>query len=321
MIFQEPLTTPIRDGGVVTQAFSKAGIELRFDRLKDPKRFSVEFKAYPMGGAQLVCTKWATDAWLRAALPDRVAVMVNPPGSTPSVFTISGDSIAASTRTAPILQPERKVNVFRPANAPLLVLSVHLKDLERLLRDITRTDPGRIEFESGLNLESSEGERFQRLVTFALEELSANPSALDNPIMRRQLDELILSGILSFPGAHHRLIDRSNSSVGAAVVRRAEEFMEANVDQPIGMSDVAAACDCSRTKLFLAFQRERAWTPLQFLVRRRMERARRRLLAPTPNITVTMVSLDCGYASVSRFAQEYRRLFGEMPSMTLNRGR
>ena len=321
MTADDPAPTPIRDVEEVVHAFSNAGIDIRLDRIKDQKHFSVEFKAYPMGGTQLVRTRWATDAWMKAKFTDRLGVIVNPCGSTPSIFTISGDTVAASTGTAPVVQPERDINVFRPAETPLLVLSADLKDLERLFRDITRTDPGHLDFESVLNLETPAGRRLQRIVNFALEELTAHPSALDNPIVRRQLDDLVLAGILSFPGAHHRLIERSDGSVGAAVVRRAEEFMEANVGQPIGMSDVAAACGCSRTKLFLAFQQEREWTPLQFLVRRRMEWARRALLTPTRRMTVTAVALDCGYASVSRFAQEYRKLFGETPSVTLNRSR
>ena len=97
--------------------------------------------------------------------------------------------------------------------------------------------------------------------------------------------------------------------------------MQANVGRPIAMSDVAAECGCSRTKLFEAFKREREWTPLQFLVRQRMERARRRLMAPTEELSVTTVSLDCGYANLSRFAQEYKKIYGEVPSMTLNRSR
>ena len=320
-MLEETVTAPIRDAEEVVQAFSNAGIELRLDRTKNTGAFSVEFKAYPLGGAQLVRTKWATDSWMRAELTDHMAVMVSPSGDTPSLFTISGDRIPASSRTAPVIQPGRNINVFRPAQAPLLVLSADLKELERYFREISRTDAEHLEFESGLNLKSPEGRRLQRLVNFALGELSANPSALDNPIVRRQLDDLVLSGLLSFPGSHHRLLEHTNSTVGSAVVRRAEEFMEAHVGDPIGMSDVAAACDCSRTKLFLAFKHERPWTPLQFLVRRRMEWARRHLLAPAPGTTVTKISLDCGYVSSSRFSQEYRNFYGETPSMTLRRSR
>ncbi len=38
-------------------------------------------------------------------------------------------------------------------------------------------------------------------------------------------------------------------------------------------------------------------------------------------LTVTRVALNCGYASLSRFTQEYRKLYGETPSMTLSRNR
>ena len=168
---------------------------------------------------------------------DRVAVVVNLYGSAPSIFTVSGDKVAASTRTAPVIQPEKRIGIFRPAGTPLLVLSASLKELERLLGEIAGIHPARLDFEPGLNLESPEGRRLQRLISFSLGELSANPRALDNTILRR------------------------------------------------------------------------------------MERARRRLPAPTPGTTVTRVSLDCGSTTLSRFAQEYRRLFGETPSMSLNRSR
>lgn len=314
--------TPIRDVEGAVQAFSTAGVDLRVDRLKDPSAFSLKIEVVQMGAAELVSTQWGTDNWLRVELPGHVAVVVNPVRGTPSLFTTSGDSVVATTTTAPILQPQREVKIFRPADSPVWVLSAHIRDLDRLFREIIGSDRGGLDFESGLNRESPEGRRFQRLVDFALEELRVNPLAVDNPIIRRQLNDAVLGGILSLPGKHHRLlIDRPSSSVGSAVVRRAEEFMEAHVDRPIGMSDVAAACECSRTKLFLAFKRERLWTPLQFLVRQRMERARRLLLAPTQSVTVTRVALDCGYASLSRFTQEYRKLYGETPSMTLRRSR
>ena len=258
---------------------------------------------------------------MRVHLSGRIAVILNPTGAVPSLFTTSGETVVASTQTAPILLPDREIKVFRPTQSPLFVLSADIKDLERLFRDVTGHDRGRLEFELVLNRESPEGKRFQRLVNFAVGELNSEPSALDNPIFRRQFDDLILGGLLLLPGEHHRLINRSSGRVASAVVRRAEEFMQANVGRPIAMSDVAAECGCSRTKLFEAFKREREWTPLQFLVRQRMERARRRLMAPTEELSVTTVSLDCGYANLSRFAQEYKKIYGEAPSMTLNRSR
>ena len=313
--------TLIRDPDEAAEAFSKAGIDPQFERLKDRKAFSLDFKIYPMGGAQLVCTEWGTDIWLRASFTDRMAVMVSPDDFTPSVFTVSGESIPASTRSAPIMQPGRRIDVFRPEKTPLLVLSADLKDLQRLFRDITGIDPGPLEFASGFDRNTPAGGRLERLINYAVNELQGEPSAVLNPIIRRQLDDLVLSALLALPGDHHRLIDSASSSIGSPVVRRAEEFMDANVGRPIGMSDVASECGCSRTKLFQAFRQERQWTPLQFLVRQRLERARRRLLTPSEGMNVTMVALDSGYANFSQFAQYYRKLFGETPSATLRRSR
>lgn len=311
----------IRNVEEAVQALAELEVEIRFDRQKNRLPFSLELDAVRLGATELLTTKWGTDSWFNVEWPSHVAVVVSPPCAVSSVFTMSGKRIVASAKTAPILHPQRDISVFRPAETPLLVLSARLRDLEQLFQDITGTDAGHLEFDPSLDLESAQGGRLLRVIRFALKELSTNPSPVDHPIVRRQLDDLVLGGFLSLPGRHHRLIDLSTSNVGTAIVRRAEEFMEANLGNPISMSDVAAACDCSRTRLFLAFKRERRWTPLQFLVRKRMERARRLLLCGGQGLTVTKVALDSGYASLSRFSQEYRKLYGEMPSMTLHRGR
>ncbi len=315
------LTRPIRDVEEALASFSRAGFHVRFERIQDPSAFSFDLSVFRVGAVQLVRTVWGTDSLSRLETPDHVAIIVNPTSAAPSVFTTGGESVPTSVTESPIMQPGRETRVLRRAESPLVVVVADMKDLERHFQEITGTDRGCLEFALGFNRGSPEGRRFQRSLGFAVGELCLNPSAVNNPIVRRQLDDLLMGGILSLPGTHHRALDRSMGSVGSAVVRRAEEFMEAHLADPIGMSDVAAECECSRTKLFDAFKRERDWTPLQFLVRGRMQRARQLLLRPTPDLTVTRVALDCGYPSLSRFAQEYRKLYGETPSVTLNRRR
>ena len=314
-------TVVIRDPEVAAESLAAAGMEVGYERIEKRSAFGLTVKDLPLGATHLVRTEWNTDTWLRINLIDHVGLALNPSNDTRSVFTTPVGTVCASAKMAPIGQPDIQNSIFRPSGAPLLVLTAEMKELERLFREITGADAGRLEFASALDRESPEGRRIQRLINYTVNELREEPSAVDNPIIRRQLDDLVLSAFLSLPGSHHRLIDRSRASVGSAVVRRAEEFMEAHVGRPIGMSDVAVASGCSRTKLFQAFRQERAWTPLQFLVRRRMERARRRLLAPPEDLTITIVALDCGYASFSQFAQAYRKLYGETPSTTLNRNR
>ncbi len=314
--------TRIRDVGEAARTLSRVGIKTRFNRTTSRGSFSLDLHQFQLGATGLLCTTWGTDVWGTVELQGRVAVVVNPVFAKPSIYATSADCLTASATVAPILPPGRRIEVFRPASCPVVVLSAKVTDMSLRLQRGVGLNANAPNFQPFLSRRSPEGGRLQRLLDFVMRELTEDPSLVRHPIARRQLDDLILDCILSLPGSHHDLVDRSISreSVASAIVRRAEKFMEAHMDRPIGISDVAAECDCSRTKLFQAFKRERDWTPLQFLVRRRMERARRRLLAPCEGMTVTSIALESGYVNLSRFAGEYRKVYGETPSATLHGG-
>jgi len=60
---------------------------------------------------------------------------------------------------------------------------------------------------------------------------------------------------------------------------------------------------------------------MAFLRDRRLEAARHELLvADAGEISVTEVALGLGFTHLSRFANEYRKAFGELPSETFRRG-
>ncbi len=312
----------IRDVAEAVRTLSRVGIKARFNRMTNRDSFSLDLQQFQLGATDLLCTTWGTDVGGTVELQGRVVVVVNPVPAKPSIYATSQDCLAASATVAPILPPARRIEVFRPAFCPVVILSAKVTDLvQRLPRGAWMgADPPN--FEPFVHRRSAEGRRLQRVLDFVLRELSEDPTLVRHPIARRQLDDLILDCMLSLPGSHHDRVGPSVSreSVASAVVRRAERFMEANMDHAVSISDVAAECHCSRTKLFQAFKRERDWTPLQFLVRRRLERARRRLLAPCDGMTVTSVALESGYVNISRFAEEYRRVYGEPPSVTLYGG-
>jgi AraC-like DNA-binding protein len=100
-------------------------------------------------------------------------------------------------------------------------------------------------------------------------------------------------------------------------VRRAEEFMRANLAEPITISDVAAHLGVSARSLQAGFRKHRNTSPREFLTARRLERARSLLLAPRPSDSVTTIIYDCGVGNTGRFAGLYRSVFGESPSATL----
>ncbi|WP_233213487.1 helix-turn-helix transcriptional regulator [Mycobacterium hubeiense] len=105
-----------------------------------------------------------------------------------------------------------------------------------------------------------------------------------------------------------------------ALLRRAVEYMEANVANDIGLADIAQAVHVTPRAVQYMFRRHLDVTPLQYLRRQRLEYARRDLLnADRARETVTDIAARWGFLHTGRFAVMYRQAFGESPHATLRR--
>jgi AraC-like DNA-binding protein len=131
----------------------------------------------------------------------------------------------------------------------------------------------------------------------------------------------------------HALLSLHPSDLSAAIatgklssacprnVRRAEEFIEANLAQPISIDDLVAVSDASSRALFEGFNRFRGMSPLRFVRCRRLQRVREALSEADEMTSVISVAMSWGFQHMGRFAAEYARQFGEPPFETLKRAR
>ncbi|MDR2678592.1 MAG: AraC family transcriptional regulator [Zoogloeaceae bacterium] len=110
-------------------------------------------------------------------------------------------------------------------------------------------------------------------------------------------------------------------TLAPAHVRRAEAWIEAHAADPIRLSDIAAAVDVPVRTLSAGFQHFLGISPMQRVRLQRLENARKALLGAERAIKVSDIALDCGFAHLGRFAQQYRQHYGESPTETLNRFR
>jgi transcriptional regulator GlxA family with amidase domain len=107
------------------------------------------------------------------------------------------------------------------------------------------------------------------------------------------------------------------ADLDCARVRRIEEWIDAHYDEPIGIEDLARHVQVSVRSVQTAFRRLRGCTPMQMVMRRRLEAAGDMLRCPMPQTTVTHVATECGFFNFGRFSRRYREMFGETPSQTL----
>jgi adenylate cyclase len=87
------------------------------------------------------------------------------------------------------------------------------------------------------------------------------------------------------------------------------------------MADLVGVCQVSERTLRKHFRAFIGFSPLGFLRRLRLAAVRETLLKGAAGTSVTEVATFHGFTHFGRFSSQYRQTFGEMPSVTLSRGR
>lgn len=110
--------------------------------------------------------------------------------------------------------------------------------------------------------------------------------------------------------------DRIALDPGEARMRVVEEWIEEHLDQPITLGTLCEVAGVCARSLQIGFQRRRGQSPLRYVTRRRLLRARLRLSNAAPSTSVTEIALSSGFSHFGRFSVLYRRTFGVTPSAT-----
>lgn len=92
------------------------------------------------------------------------------------------------------------------------------------------------------------------------------------------------------------------------------DWIEANLDASISLSDMEARVHWSRRTLQYAFRDAYGCSPMQWLRRRRLHRAMQRLVHPQPGDSVISIGRTFGFPNPGVFSREFRRQYNCTPS-------
>ncbi|MEP6906402.1 MAG: AraC family transcriptional regulator [Pseudoxanthomonas sp.] len=103
-------------------------------------------------------------------------------------------------------------------------------------------------------------------------------------------------------------------------VQRTEQFIRANLSRDIYVTEMCNAAEVSERALRYAFDDLFGISPIRYLAMLRLCVASRKLSdADGSRRSVKSIAMNCGLRDLSRFADNYRRAFGELPHDTLLR--
>lgn len=105
----------------------------------------------------------------------------------------------------------------------------------------------------------------------------------------------------------------------AARAQRLEAWIDAHLTERITLDRLCGVSGVGGRCLQKTFEVRHGTSPLEFVMQRRLAAARERLLRAPSGAQVIDIALDVGVTHMGRFAQRYRAVFGELPSVTLRR--
>lgn len=102
----------------------------------------------------------------------------------------------------------------------------------------------------------------------------------------------------------------ARGGLAPAARRRVLDYIEANLDRPLVLGDLAGVAGLSAYHFARMFKRAVGESPHGFVLRRRVERARRMIAAGSP---LADVALACGFSGQSHFTARFRAVTGLTP--------
>lgn len=238
-------------------------------------------------------------------------------------FDIDNQSVVGDTRSGVMLSADQQVKVHHsPANGVLsfIVKEAVVSDIISSWTGHTKISPIRFRF----RLDTSDPRTASVLVLLQhfVAEIDRPGGILEAPAAVASFEHALINFMLF--GLNHNLSESLRAPpkiAGTEQVRRVEDYIEANAEDPIDMNTLARITGVSTSAIFRAFRKHRDYTPMRFLLDVRMRLVRQYLLQAAPTSSVTGIAMGCGFIHLGRFAAEYRLRFDESPSQTLKRAK
>lgn len=220
-----------------------------------------------------------------------------------------------------IINPSRLVQKRWQNSMLQVMLRISRPALERVLSEELEADlrtPLRFD---EVVLDGTIGYEFPRVIEAVWRDHYSD-GLFQNRRIVRHLERTILLSLLAGTPHNYRTQFDNVALIAPYYVKRAEDFMREHICMDITALDLVTVAGVSERSLYYGFKRWRNTTPMSYLRRLRLDRARKDLQrAAQKGRTITEIATDLGYTHLSSFSKHYKARFDETPSQTVLKGR
>lgn len=148
-----------------------------------------------------------------------------------------------------------------------------------------------------------------------LDLLHGEPTQANRTLERARMQWFLLELLTSWSHSYSKYLDHQVALPRS--LRRACDFIEENLAEPISVLDIAAAASIGARALTLGFVKHIGRSPWRYTLDRRLDAARHDLRAGGGCATVTQVAHKWQFSNPGLFARYYKERFGELPRMAM----
>jgi AraC-like DNA-binding protein len=242
------------------------------------------------------------------------------PSSTALPESRGGAQRFSTTRTVGFLEDLTRFDQLTAHERPSYIglsfeKSAMVQQVSELLDDPVMAD---LEFDRAIDLTTEKGLRLAALGHLVWSCVNLSDADRLPPAAIERLFQATMIALLEVaPNSYMPRLERPVSPAVPWHVKRAIDYMHANLAQFITVALIAAETGTSVRALQAAFQRFKGTTPLSYLRTIRLEAARRTLVDDGGSRSIADAARNAGFAHMGRFAAAYYQAFGETPSETV----
>lgn len=215
-------------------------------------------------------------------------------------------------------QPNSIMQLDRDAR--VLTLTINRAALNRQFEVLTgQAHQGTIFLQPDTDLTRGIGEFINCQMRFLVDAEEAGVSVFDHRLRKTNFEDAILNAILLYlPHSHSHKLDSPSYAIVPGDVKRTIDFIHANLNQPLRLADLVRIAGIPGRTLNTHFREFAGQSPMTYLSNMRLRHAHE-LLKSGKVKSVLQAALESGFVHPSRFAEQYRKFYGELPSQTIKK--
>jgi len=179
---------------------------------------------------------------------------------------VEGTSVSIDAERSVVISPSATVKVRNDTDYERLVLSVDSIALISKLTTMTgKFISGPLRMDPAQTFTRPEAQIFRDHFMFLVSELNTTAAPLPALVLAEVEQTLMVMFLHANRHNYSHLLECQVPNVAPLQVRRAEEYIEANWDQPITLEDLAAVTGVSVLSLARSFRQSRGYSPMEFV--------------------------------------------------------